>query len=124
VLAPARWLGVPWPAFLAAWTLLLLAVLRWLGGRWTLPLLFFPPVLGELWLGNVNLLIGAAIVIGFRWPAAWSFVILTKLTTGIGLVWCLVRALRARRRWWPFIRLPAPPMHSASSLRAFATAFR
>jgi hypothetical protein len=56
-----------------------------------LPVLFFVPVLGELWLGNVNLLIGLAIVLGFRWPAAWAFVLLTKVTPGIGLIWFAVR---------------------------------
>ena len=35
--------------------------------------------------------IAAAIVIGFRWPAAWSLVLLTKITPGIGLLWFAVR---------------------------------
>ena len=91
VLHPIRVLGIPWPAFLGAWTILLLASLAWMGRRWTLLLLLFPPVLGELWLGNLNLLIGAAIVLGMRWPATWSFVILTKITPGIGLLWFAVR---------------------------------
>ena len=33
-------------------------------------------------------------VIGFRKPAAWSFVLLTKVTPGIGLLWFV-----ARREW-------------------------
>ena len=41
--------------------------------------------------GNVSLLLAAAIVVGFRWPAAWSIVLLTKLTPGIGLLWFAVR---------------------------------
>src|SRR4029078_312592 len=32
-----------------------------------------------------------AIVIGFRWPAAWALVLLTKITPGIGLLWFAVR---------------------------------
>ncbi len=28
---------------------------------------------------------------GFRWPAAWSFVLLTKITPGVGLLWFAVR---------------------------------
>jgi hypothetical protein len=32
-----------------------------------------------------------AIVLGFRYPAAWSFVLLTKVTPGIGLLWFAVR---------------------------------
>ena len=38
---------------------LLLVSLAWVGRRWTLLLLLFPPVLGELWLGNLNILLGA-----------------------------------------------------------------
>jgi hypothetical protein len=91
VLAPLRMLGLPWPAFLAGWTTLLLVSLAYLGRRWTLLFLLFPPVLGELWLGNLNILLGLAVVIGMRWPAAWAFILLTKITPGIGLLWFLVR---------------------------------
>jgi hypothetical protein len=37
------------------------------------------------------LLLAVAIVLGFRWPAAWAFVLLTKVTPGIGLLWFAVR---------------------------------
>ena len=30
-------------------------------------------------------------VVGFRWPAAWGFVLLTKVTPGVGLLWFAVR---------------------------------
>jgi len=30
-------------------------------------------------------------VVGFRWPAVWAFVLLTKVTPGIGLLWFAVR---------------------------------
>jgi hypothetical protein len=82
---------VPWPLFLAGWTTLLLVSLAVMGRRWTFLLLFFPPVLGELWLGNLNILLGLAVVIGMRWPAAWAFILLTKITPGVGLLWFLVR---------------------------------
>ena len=36
----------------------------------------------------------AAIALGFRYPVAWSFILLTKVTPGIGLVW-----FAARREW-------------------------
>ena len=94
VLFVVHW--IPWPVFLGLWTALLLASLGLLSGRLMLLALFFPPVLGELWLGNINLLIGLAIVLGFRWPAAWAFVVLTKVTPGIGLLWFAVR-----REWTP-----------------------
>ncbi len=45
----------------------------------------------EIWGGNIELLVALAIVLGFRWPAAWSFVLLTKITPGIGLLWFAVR---------------------------------
>ena len=48
----------------------------------------------ELLIGNVNFLLALAILAGFRHPWAWSFVILTKLSPGIGLLW-----FAARREW-------------------------
>ena len=45
----------------------------------------------ELIGGNISLLLAAAIVLGFRWPATWSFVLLTKVTPGVGLLWFVVR---------------------------------
>jgi hypothetical protein len=47
-----------------------------------------------LYHGNIHLLLAAAIVLGMRYPAAWSFVLLTKVTPGIGLLW-----FAARREW-------------------------
>lgn len=91
VLAPLRMLGLAWPAFLGAWIVLLLVSLAWVGRRWTLLLLLFPPVLGELWLGNLNILLGLAVVVGMRRPWAWAFILLTKITPGVGLLWFAVR---------------------------------
>jgi hypothetical protein len=83
---------LPWWQFLWLWSAGLLATALWLGGRrWWLAVLAFPPVALELYHGNVHLLIAAAIAIGFRYPAAWSFVLVTKVTPGVGLVWFLVR---------------------------------
>jgi hypothetical protein len=45
----------------------------------------------EIWGGNIELLIAVAIVLGFRWPATWAFILLTKITPGIGLLWFAVR---------------------------------
>jgi hypothetical protein len=39
----------------------------------------------------VHFLIAAAIVLGFRAPAAWAFPILTKVTPGLGVLWFAVR---------------------------------
>jgi hypothetical protein len=82
---------VSWPAFWWLWMGLLISTLVWLGGRRALVLLAFPPIALELYFGNVNLLIAAAIALGFRYPATWAFVLLTKVTPGVGLVWFAVR---------------------------------
>ena len=80
-----------WPQFWLLWTAVLVATAVWLGGRRLLWVLAFPPVAIELYFGNVNLLIAAAIGLGFRYPAAWAFVLLTKVTPGVGLLWFAVR---------------------------------
>jgi hypothetical protein len=92
ILAPFT--ALPWLAFAAGWYALLVGALAWLGRGATLALLAFPPVAIDLYHGNIHLLLGAAIVLGMRWPAAWSFVLLTKVTPGIGLLW-----FAARREW-------------------------
>jgi hypothetical protein len=98
---PIAWLFAPfsllsWPTFIVLWTGLLLGTAIWLGGRWWLAVLAFPPVALELYHGNINLLMAFAIVLGFRWPATWAFVLLTKVTPGVGLLWFAVR-----REWRP-----------------------
>ena len=82
---------LPWWQFLWLWTAALLATTAWLGWRWTLAVLAFPPVAIELYHGNVHLLMAAAIALGFRYPAAWAFVVLAKVTPGVGLVWFAIR---------------------------------
>jgi hypothetical protein len=83
--------AIPWPTFIWLWTALQVATLLWLGGSRALWLLAFPPVALELYHGNIHLLMAAAIVIGFRYPAVWAFLILAKVTPGIGLAWFAVR---------------------------------
>ena len=53
--------------------------------------LFIPAVAIELNAVNINLLIVGAVLIGFRYPFAWAFIILTKLSPGVGLLWFAVR---------------------------------
>jgi hypothetical protein len=85
---------LPWRTFLVLWTVVLLAAAVWLGGRRALLVLAFPPVAIELYFGNINLLIAVALVLGMTRPWAWSFVLLTKPTCGVGLLWFV-----ARREW-------------------------
>jgi len=91
ILSPV--LSLPWQQFLAIWTVLTIATLLVLTGPvlfvFALPLAFF-----EIWGGNIHLLLALAIVLGFRWPATWSIVLLTKVTPGVGLLW-----FAARREW-------------------------
>jgi hypothetical protein len=84
---------LPWPAFVAVWAAILLGATAYLGGPRVLALavVFSAPEIGG---GNITLLLSVAIVLGFRWPWMWSFVLLSKLTPGIGLLWFAVR-----RQW-------------------------
>jgi hypothetical protein len=93
VIAPLT--ALPWQVFAGIWTALLLVAFVWLTGRWALPLLLFSVVVPlELYLGQVDILIAAAIVIGFRYPAAWALPLLTKVAPGVGLLW-----FAFRREW-------------------------
>ena len=83
--------ALPWPVFAVGWIALLVGIYIWMAGDDKWPLLVFVPVLFEFYLGNIHLLLALAVVLGFRWPATWAFVLLTKITPGIGLWWFVVR---------------------------------
>ena len=88
LLSPIR--ALPWQAYMAVWTAILMGAVFVLTGRkW----FAVGVVLGlmELAGGNIHLLLAAAMVLGFRWPATWAIVLLTKITPGIGLLWFVVR---------------------------------
>ena len=87
----APFVALPWPIFAAGFAAVSLAALFAIGGRWTWILLLLPFTLFELYAGNIHLLLTLAIVVGFRYPAAWAFVLLTKVTPGVGLLWFVVR---------------------------------
>jgi hypothetical protein len=86
--------GLGWAPFLALWSVAALVALLFLAGPLAAPLLLVSIVALEVWMANVNLLIALAIAWGFRWPVLWSFVVLTKITPGIGLLW-----FATRREW-------------------------
>ena len=102
--SPAFELVVGWgrhlsfEVFTAIWRAFLLIALVWLAGPFTLLVLFTVPVASEVNAGNIQLLLAAAVVLGFRkpagWAATWAFVLLTKVTPGVGLLW-----FAARRKW-------------------------
>lgn len=94
-----------WPLFIVLWTVALFGATAYAGRVWALGLVIvglalFPfvgfehpvrhPLLYPL-LGNVQPILVAAIVAGFRCPGLWSVVILTKLTPGIGIAWFALR---------------------------------
>jgi hypothetical protein len=81
---------LPWPAFVAAWTAILIGAVYLLTGP---ELLLLGLVVGAMEIagGNVSLLLALAIVAGFRWPWTWALVLLTKITPGVGLLWFALR---------------------------------
>jgi hypothetical protein len=89
--ALAPLVALPLAVFTAIWTAINLAALWWLLRRWALPSLLFLPIPFEIISGNVHLLYAVAIVAGFRYPAAWALMLLTKVTPGVGILWFLVR---------------------------------
>lgn len=95
-LAPLKLL--PFEIFFVVWVGLNLGALAWTVGPLLAVLTLLPgpysPVWVNIWYGNIAVFMGAALVMVFRWPAAWSFLVLTKVTPGIGLAW-----FAARREW-------------------------
>ncbi len=83
--------SIPFEAFVAIWRAILLAALVYLAGPLTIFVLFTVPVASEINAGNIQILLALAVVVGFRWPAAWAFIVLTKLTPGLGLAWFAIR---------------------------------
>ena len=67
------------------------ACLLYLAGPWGFALLALPPVFADVAAGNIHILLGTAIAVGFRYPATWAFVLLTKVTPGVGVLWFAVR---------------------------------
>jgi hypothetical protein len=83
--------AIPWELFLVLWVAAMAAALVWLNRRNWLIALAFPPVALEIFHGNVHLFMAVAIALGFRYPATWAFVVLTKVSPGVGALWFLFR---------------------------------
>ncbi len=82
---------LPFEAFQAIWTLLIGFALLWLTGPWALAFLVIPVVASDLYLGNIHVLLAAAVVGSLRWPALWAIPLLTKPTCGVALLWFAAR---------------------------------
>ncbi|MGZ4352637.1 MAG: glycosyltransferase 87 family protein [Gaiellaceae bacterium] len=90
---------LPWPVFFFLWAAAATAIYAWLlaplGRTWALPLLLM--CLPEIVCGNVFPYFALVLVLGFRYPAAWAFPLLLKVTPAVGFVWFGVR-----REWRRF----------------------
>jgi Glycosyltransferase family 87 len=97
VLAPVAAV-LPSEAFTAAWTVLLLACIWFLGGRSPLgglALIAFLPVAVELWFRNIHLVLALLVVLGLRrWPVLFAVGASIKLAPGLGIAY-----LAARGKW-------------------------
>ena len=90
--------ALPFWAFFALWTAVSVALLVWLvrPWPWAVPMLILP-ISYELFVGNIHLMLAAALVVGLRTPVVWALPVLTKITPGVGALWLLARA-----RWRSF----------------------
>ena len=82
---------LPFDVFVAIWRAVLLAAVVYLAGPLTIFVLFTVPVASEINAGNIQILLAFAVVVGFRYPGAWAFVLLTKVSPGVGLLWFVIR---------------------------------
>ncbi|HEY7701845.1 MAG TPA: glycosyltransferase family 87 protein [Candidatus Limnocylindrales bacterium] len=89
LIAPLRALPFEW--FGAAWVVITAVTLILITRHWLFVAMLVPVTLIELEVGNIHFLLAAAVYLGMRYPAVWAFVLLTKVTPGVGLVWFLVR---------------------------------
>lgn len=79
-------------AFYVVWGIISAGSIVAAAGLWgALAFTFAYPVFRDAQQGNINGLVTLAIMLSFRWPATWAFVLLTKVTPGVGLLWYVVR---------------------------------
>ena len=89
---------MPWEVFAYVYSISIALGIWVLAGPFTLFVVFTPHVATEISLGNIHIFLALVTVFGLRWPWLWSFVLLTKVTPGVGLVWFVVR--REWRSLW------------------------
>ncbi len=95
---------IGWPAFILCLTALTFVSFWYCAGRWSLPLI----VIGIPWflgigpeepakflayalIGNVQWILAALTVLALRRPSLWALELVTKVTTGIGWWWHVMR---------------------------------
>src|SRR3954454_25087015 len=92
---------LPWPVFWVLWSGAELAALLWLlrplPVRWVVPIVLCSTL--ELVQGNINVFLAVAVVVGMRHPIGWLFPLLTKVVTGVGLLWFVLRGEWRRLAW-------------------------
>jgi hypothetical protein len=79
--------------FLAVWSGMEIASFAWLlaplGWRWAVPLLLLlTPVMTQ---GQIVGFLCISAVVGMTYPAGWVFPLLTKVSSGLGLIWFAAR---------------------------------
>ena len=83
--------NIPFDVFVRIWTVVIGLALLWMAGPWAILFLPIPFVASDIYLGNIHVLLAAAIVGSLRWPALWAIPLLTKPTVGLGLLWFAAR---------------------------------
>ena len=87
-----------WPTFHALWTALLFGGVVWIAGPLWAALLLIPlrgwPVWESAIWGNIEIPLTIFMLVALRFPAAWSGLLLTKVTPGVSILWHA-----ARKEW-------------------------
>jgi hypothetical protein len=111
--------AVPFWVFVYGWTIAQVVALVLVARRWSLAACAWAGVPASIYEGNVDLFIALSVVLGMRYPAAWAFALLTKATSGVGLLWFAVR-----REWRPLgIALGATALIAAPTVIAWPGAW-
>lgn len=84
----APFTALPFDVFRLGLAGLDLVALTLSGTLYTIPL---PGVIEDFVRGNIHILMAVAILAGFRYPGTWAFLLLTKVTPAIGLLWFGIR---------------------------------
>jgi hypothetical protein len=91
---------LPLAVFLDVWMALEAVAFAWLvkplGARWGIPA--FLMCFAELIVGNIHAFLAVMMVVGVRRGSPWVLALLTKVTSGVGLLWFI-----ARRQWRPVL---------------------